>query len=812
MTASITNNLAAHAVQPNVQKYIDKAELLATKMSSGERVTFVFEDVAGFATGASFQLQGEVYDSLHTSAEQASLILSAADTGASTVSALLNRMKVLASQANQGNLSANGRQKLDQEFQQLLTEVERVASETQYNGINLLDGSLASGENVVLDTSGSTASSSASITFNTSGAADTSQFVINGVQFTFGTSNALVSNAINLDGQNAVTGASKAQAVADIINNQNSAALHSAMTQNDRDRLGELQATVSGSTVTITSRRDGVAGAFEVIAGTIATPAAPTANGISSINGAQTITSSSSAFVTNSVYQSGSESGALGVSNVKVTGTLGNSLLSSISSNAVATSGWVTVAAGDLADDSVLNVFGTQYTLQNSVTTPSSQILRVQGGTLIDNFKTLQNIVTTLNNSNEPNLANFYFEAQLTSGGAMQIKATAKAADADLNGMQFAIGTTTTGTMASGVSNGVNVSRITDNTDFIGQVSGFTASSTGANSVDAAVKIGDYTYKASISNTQPTSAYSVRFESQDLGGKGGFFDLGLAANQGLAVTNDATAANYATMLDNAFNGLTFYQTREISSFKPAGTVIEGTVASFTSADFGTPNITSVSVTNAQADTTSQNAKISFTLVDGRTFSNNSLGEVITAGERVQFTNPSNASEGITLIFGRDLNLADNTTVSKLQNDLLSAFGGNTSGLDFQVGLQSDQIITVNIGSLRAAALFGDKASTMNLLTTAAAKSAGAALDGAINDAISNRATIGSLQERIEYAKEYLRSTVTTSNAAAASFLNADLTRLSTETAQNTAQVQASISVLVQANQLSQNLLRLVNGQ
>jgi flagellin-like hook-associated protein FlgL len=58
----------------------------------------------------------------------------------------------------------------------------------------------------------------------------------------------------------------------------------------------------------------------------------------------------------------------------------------------------------------------------------------------------------------------------------------------------------------------------------------------------------------------------------------------------------------------------------------------------------------------------------------------------------------------------------------------------------------------------------------------------------------------------------LLSAVVTTNAAAASFLNADLSELSTSVAENSAQTQASISVLVQANQISQNLLRLVNGQ
>jgi flagellin len=811
MVASINNNLVARGVANNVAETIDKASLLASKMSTGERITFTYEDVAGFATGKAFKTQNEVFSTLATSAEQASLILSAADSGADSSLTIANRMKVIASLANQGNLSTGGRAKLDQEFQQLVTELDRVAQDTEYNGIKLLDGSLSGGNNVQLDLEGSSAANSGSITFATSGAADTSQFVINGVEFTFGTSNALVSGAINLDGQNAVTGAAKAQALADIINNLNSNAAHADMSQSDRDRLSELQATVSGATVTITSRKTGAAGAFSMNTGSIATPAAPTANGVAEMKGAQSITTASSIFTTSSITQSGSTTGGLGVSNVSLTGTLGNSLLTSVSSNAAGTSGWVTISSANLADDTTLNIFGTQFTLQNSVTTPDSQILRVGGAspTLADNYKTLQNIVTTLNNSNDPNIANFYYEAQLTTGGDLQIRATAKASDADVNGMNFAVGTAV-GTITSGVSGGVDVSRITENAGFIGQISGFTAKSAGSNAAEVSVKVGDYVYKANISNTQPTSNLTVRFKSQDLSGKGGFFDLQLAANQGMAVNNDATAALYAQALDTAFNGLTFYQTREISTFKPEGTILEGTVASLTSSDFGSPNIKEVQVVNSQSDTNNQNAKINITMQDGRVFSNDSLGQTLHAGERIVLSNPQNASERIVMIFGKDINMSDNTEVSKLQSDLLASFGGNKGGLDFQVGLKADQSITVNISSLTVNELFDGK--SLNLKTAASAKKAGEVLDGAIEKIISNRALIGSLQERIEYTKDYLLSAVVTTNAAAASFLNADLSELSTAVAENSAQTQASISVLVQANQISQNLLRLVNGQ
>ena len=59
------------------------------------------------------------------------------------VSNNLNRMRELAVQAANGTLTTADRATLDTEFQSLITEIDRVANDTAFNGLNLLDGSTA---------------------------------------------------------------------------------------------------------------------------------------------------------------------------------------------------------------------------------------------------------------------------------------------------------------------------------------------------------------------------------------------------------------------------------------------------------------------------------------------------------------------------------------------------------------------------------------------------------------------------------------------------------------------------------------------
>src|SRR5690606_34334830 len=127
-------------------------------------------------------------------------------------------------------------------------------------------------------------------------------------------------------------------------------------------------------------------------------------------------------------------------------------------------------------------------------------------------------------------------------------------------------------------------------------------------------------------------------------------------------------------------------------------------------------------------------------------------------------------------------------------------------LNFQVGSNADDAISVAIKRVDSDAL---GLAGLDITTLDNANTAGAALDAAIAFVTAVRADVGGLQSRFEYASANLETSIQNVDAARAKFLDADISEESTMFAQSQVKLQASISVLAQANQLPQNLLKLI---
>jgi len=74
---------------------------------------------------------------------------------------------------------------------------------------------------------------------------------------------------------------------------------------------------------------------------------------------------------------------------------------------------------------------------------------------------------------------------------------------------------------------------------------------------------------------------------------------------------------------------------------------------------------------------------------------------------------------------------------------------------------------------------------------------------------STRAQVGSLQSRFTFAAFSIQSSIENLDAARGVFLDADISEESTNLAQSQVKLQASISVLAQANQVPQSFLKLL---
>jgi flagellin len=114
------------------------------RLSSGLRIHSAADDAAGL--GISERMRAQIR-SLHQAGRNASdgiSLVQTAEGSLDEISANLVRMRELAIQASNGTLNSGDRQVLDTEFQSLIDEIDRVANQTTFNGVNLFDGSTTS--------------------------------------------------------------------------------------------------------------------------------------------------------------------------------------------------------------------------------------------------------------------------------------------------------------------------------------------------------------------------------------------------------------------------------------------------------------------------------------------------------------------------------------------------------------------------------------------------------------------------------------------------------------------------------------------
>ncbi len=135
---------------------------------------------------------------------------------------------------------------------------------------------------------------------------------------------------------------------------------------------------------------------------------------------------------------------------------------------------------------------------------------------------------------------------------------------------------------------------------------------------------------------------------------------------------------------------------------------------------------------------------------------------------------------------------------------LIASGGST--LTFQVGTASSDTLTVKISGADTGTL---SISSSSVSSTSAAGSAATAVQSALDTVTGIRATVGADEESFNFATTALSSAAQNEGAAASSLLDTDVAATSTTFATNQVQLQAGIAVLAQANQLQQNLLKLL---
>ncbi|HJV52666.1 MAG TPA: flagellin, partial [Noviherbaspirillum sp.] len=145
------------------------------RLSSGLRINSAKDDAAGLAISQRFTSQIRGLDQAVRNANDGISLAQTAEGGLGTAGDLLQRMRELAVQSANGTNSSSDRASLQQEVSQLQQELNRVANTTQFNGQNLLDGSLSSTQFQV----GANANQTINIGISSAKASDIGNFTLN---------------------------------------------------------------------------------------------------------------------------------------------------------------------------------------------------------------------------------------------------------------------------------------------------------------------------------------------------------------------------------------------------------------------------------------------------------------------------------------------------------------------------------------------------------------------------------------------------------------------------------------------------------
>ena len=120
------------------------------KLSSGYKINRAADDAAGLSISEKMRNQIRGLNKASDNAQDGISLVQTAEGALNEVHSMLQRMSELSVQAANGTNDATDRSSINDEVQQLKTEIQRVGSTTQFNKMNILDGTFSTGANKLL--------------------------------------------------------------------------------------------------------------------------------------------------------------------------------------------------------------------------------------------------------------------------------------------------------------------------------------------------------------------------------------------------------------------------------------------------------------------------------------------------------------------------------------------------------------------------------------------------------------------------------------------------------------------------------------
>lgn len=137
----VNSNIQAMFAQSILSNNEDKMAKSTEKMSSGYKINRAMDNPAGIAITNRMKAQLKSLDRANKNSKNAINTVQTAEGAMNEIEAMLQRMNELSIQASNGTMTDADRDAIQEEIDQLTTEISRVSKSTTYNTQTLLDGS-----------------------------------------------------------------------------------------------------------------------------------------------------------------------------------------------------------------------------------------------------------------------------------------------------------------------------------------------------------------------------------------------------------------------------------------------------------------------------------------------------------------------------------------------------------------------------------------------------------------------------------------------------------------------------------------------
>lgn len=148
MSLSILTNISAMDTNRNLVNSSNAVATAMQRLSSGLRINTAADDAAGYAISQGLTSQVNGFDQASRNVGDAVSMVQTAESSLNNVQSMLQRVRELAVQYQNGDLSSTDKTDIQNEVNQLTQEVDRQRGAVTFNGINLLNGT-AGGTNGV---------------------------------------------------------------------------------------------------------------------------------------------------------------------------------------------------------------------------------------------------------------------------------------------------------------------------------------------------------------------------------------------------------------------------------------------------------------------------------------------------------------------------------------------------------------------------------------------------------------------------------------------------------------------------------------